>query len=509
MKKSLLAMLLCFALCLGLMIQTCTSLSQSLRRVEVEETVLMGDPNAAEGLILNERELILNTPMQWKVTYHPGETEKAETTVIYREKEYGYSTDSSWMDISTVTEVGFASSDWNTLRDFDNPYQMLWDTPEMQQALKTAEETGAATCSFHLADYLDQYPLDWNIQIPSTYYSSYDYHVLLEEDAKNQLQPYQKKLLEEYEQINDALQKHFPVPVHEEDILTLTLTKQEAGEYEADYSINREVGFYTTGAVTEQGCYLSLNPSGTETDISEIPGGLGIYRIPFDLMHNLSAFENREGDIVTESSMDVERLRIDRLSNVYSLEEGESVLIMEPASDKKGLVFITKDKENQLWLTVFDTKNNVPVQRLLLPRDGTYSPDSIVCEEDSIVILWEDTAVTVLSLEADTWAEQFTNVLFSVDSQEAEKLFHSLLSFAWDGKRLAVFCVNQSYAVPKDNLLTVVTADGVQFLASYRTSLSMPSAVDGERFTDYETGTYSVVSMYPYSGWAEFAGVRR
>lgn len=514
MKKSLFALILCLCLSVGLLVSACMGISHDIKTVDITETVLMGDSKEVQDIKLTEEMRLFDDSLQWKLSYHPGQTSPAEATLINDAVEFDFYQEWTGLYLMIPSNMGYTSTERDDFRQ-EWEYQEIWNQPEITEALSNLEKTGEMTVSCKLSDYYDEYPIQWDLRFPYDYELSWDCVVLRQEEyrcmmeeVKNGTRNSSDERLAQYHKVDQGLRNFFRFPVREEDVLTLTITKQ--GEfYDGNYSLNREAMIRTASALTDRGIYFSIEPS-ADIDFSQVPGGLGVYFLPYDTIPVVMECEDENGEVVTKDTFCVESVLADQIRTIYSLPEGERMMTVEASKDRKKVLLFTSDQNERRFLTVFDAETAAEVERLELTGNGKpVDCDQVFVGQDYLVIHWSNQTLTVLTQENERWEEAFTVALpgeaqlGEVPAWLAEEfqrgnwsylLFSSSnVSYDWDGSRLAIFS-SASYHL-EDSCLIVLDATGARFVACYHTSLGDPPALNGETYHVYSTEV-SVVRRY-------------
>lgn len=206
------------------------------------------------------------------------------------------------------------------------------------------------TFTVDLADYLDYYPIEGQIILPgiTIHFSEFN------------------SATEQYAQITQKFQEFFKIPVDTSFVVQYDIDKRYEGssygaKMDSNYFINAE------GAVTEDACYFTINSvkeDGTIVDTSLIPGGYGIYCLPY------------QADLGVDP---------DKLEMVYALDPAERFDSLSLSSDGKRLRLHTW-KENDLMLTVIDIATMTQVQKVRIVTNSNKSYYNVVSYDDFVLI---------------------------------------------------------------------------------------------------------------------------
>ena len=227
----------------------------------------------------------------------------------------------------------------------------------------------------------------------------------------------------------------------------------------SDYSLATDEAFYFTfNNRTEQGAVV---------DTSLIPGGYGIYRIPYTVDFD----PNKETGIL-----------IDQISTVYSIDPSHEVLRLHSSHDKSKLLLHTL--ENGWYvLTVIDRESMTALQRFEIQEKAP---------EHDFWKLWEDEEQDIFMVEMDQsyafFALQEDGTYAQIFLCEIPTKVHGRSQYSdmlYDGTRLVVGDVHNW-------LDTTNTAEGVFYLSVYDAS--------GLRYYgEYDTSLNSKIQSSEYN----------
>ena len=324
MKKTL-------ALVLALLLASAAALAASAvyagaesESVEYTPTVLAGSEDAAAGLELTLERAWLNWSggrgyprPYWRTvwTKDGSETEFELLTELNYYPEYdGYTGVNMYIDYSSSHD--------------DEGY---WLNRAFDDLAAEVEPGSSGDKYIRVADYTDYYPLAFDIDMPG-------YTEMLMPTDVPHLEPQQAA---DYE----ALSEFFRIPVLDTETISISLEKDNEGRVFSRGSASGgedAIQVYVESAVIGNCAYIVLPYEGEAPDFSLIPGGYGIYRLPFS-----------DGKMLT-----------DELENVYPTDDGTQVLGIT-AMDCGRLALHTYENGAYV-LTVIDTESFAAVQRLEL-----------------------------------------------------------------------------------------------------------------------------------------------
>lgn len=297
-------------------------------QVTVTQQILYGDPSAANGVQLLVRNQYADH-LLWETGMTLGEENSLKTEFTF---------DNDTVDrFYSVSYTGVSLNELQSIFSF-----MDYDLPEATQVryadaiayFKEAEasvpEGEVKSFTVDLAEYLDYYPLFGQIDLPGVTY------VVSEFDSWH----------EEYLEIGQKISDFFRIPMDMPHVVEWTVDKTSPGSsYGAIFS-DKDFYFYARGTVTENACYFTFNgirADGSLVDTSLIPGGYGIYCLPYG-----------------EKGVD-----IDGLSMVYALDQSEEYEGLFLSGDGKRLLLFTWQGDD-LTVTVIDIATMTQVQKEVL-----------------------------------------------------------------------------------------------------------------------------------------------
>lgn len=402
------------------------SLLPQRNQVAVEHTVLYGDPAAAEGL-----EAVCRTAFQdqlfWETTIRPGASPEVETSYDFSFKKqvssyaqdcgFNMSSTSSY-DVSYLESVGVSS-------------QPLEDAIAELEA-----ETGIGEMKsrrYPLQQFFDNYLIEYYIYFPYTQGRS----LLVDVDET-------------------VFSDFFRIPVLPEEQIVITCDKTD---YPSEV-ISKEVegGFptRTCSVFTEDVIYFSFDNvtgDGRYVDTSLIPGGYGIYRLPY----------TKETSSGSSPSYTVQS---EELSNCFSLDPTVCVYDLRLDSRQETLFLYTQEGEKN-WLTLLRTDTMDILQRLCL--SGSEMDASPWYQNDDFFVLSDGYELLLFARNKDG---RFEKQLETSLSPSEEPLFH--LSYkatmAWNGRKLAITSVSpkeENEWVTTAFVLAVYDESGLRYIGRY------------------------------------------
>lgn len=276
MKKVLLALSLALILAVSTAAYGASAVFATRDQVVYTEERLAGDPAALEGVTVNAR-ATQNYQLYWNSTFSPARPEMQHTEYEFFEVE---SYDRFQTGKREIWEYRGLSLYCHPSKALEYAEEELHENPApLAQAYRDLAKGTApgqdASRELLLKDYMEFYPLDYGMFAPGV--DSFGTGV------------------EGYEQYSEEyicawLENYFRIPVLEDEYCEISVHRTD-GEHISGWGFggsNTNTGdrFYmgTMGAVTEAAAYFAFDAhsdGGKLVDLSLLPDGFGIYRLPF------------------------------------------------------------------------------------------------------------------------------------------------------------------------------------------------------------------------------------
>lgn len=314
-------------------------------QVQFTETVLAGDPAAAESLSIRAHATYNdqlfwdsntvfngNKPLTTQTEYHFFNTEQKE------ESENFYNGVELYSDIEGSGAYTMDMSNQIEPVGIDRAYQELYNIVQPGQELKK---------TIAVADYYDYYPLSGIIDLQGI---REDFGIWRSYDPT-------------YDQsIPNKFEEFFQIPVLPTEQITISLVRDSDGATYTGSSNGEGEQFYfhTQSVVTPTTCYFAFNNRtnvGNIIDTSLIPGGYGIYAMDYT-PGTVKLLEG--GGIQTLGNGSVQ---LDSLRMVFPIDPHEEFLQLSQWADDKTILLYTR-LENTYYLTAIEMDTMQPVQRL-------------------------------------------------------------------------------------------------------------------------------------------------
>ena len=426
MRKAIAILLVLVMLCSACIIAAHAAVNTQRDQVVISENVIYGNRMAADGLNIVRR-ADWDERLHWTTDYNIGSENKYDTEFKFtqsREYErYSGRPDAGGITFSRNVGGGMSSSHEITREKLSDIFSGFEDiclaVMERAPAGMEYRET------LKLKDYYEFHPLNINVHLPELYYV----HRYSDDPVREYVRPMEGDYCSE---INEALSSFFKIPVTENDMAEINVYKEASGivtevdlntyvfledEYSGgDFWVNSVV-------IQEKGAYMVFD-CGDDIDFSNIPGGCGIYCMPFG-----ASFEF---DGSTYPTVDYEGL-----SMVYPLDKNTKIESFFYDEQQDRLVLITVENGGYVFTSINpDTMETVQ------------SFDITACEDGDVydVCQYEDFIVLYLSVEKFAVINNCGNGNYELDyvvdrcPENDEELFwyNSSSVMAYDGERLAV-----------------------------------------------------------------------
>jgi len=455
--KRLVILFLAVALMLSAVVTAAAALGNTQEQLTHEETVLSGDPAAAEGLALSLR-YSYREHLQWLSDYTMGDPQGSETafrfhigTPAYRYSETEYrgvtvNTMGDYFGVDTLSDLYRMESkngSYGVYPGLLGAYRQLYDeTPQ----------GGLTNTYLRIRDYCEYYPLAGVMELPANAYhwnpySSAGYLAGGEETAK-------------------VFNDYFRIPVLEDDWMQVVVDKRSGSVEEAvDVTESRKGSdvFRTSsvGICFEKTAYFTfsaLTEQGNVVDTGLIPGGYGLYSFAY----------NDRGEPDLES-----------LTTLCALDPAYAPYDMTVDEEHRNLLYISA-KDGDRYLTVISLETMQILQNIRILEEEGLQWQFYKLLENGLVAVTEEAGISVWEKnDRGLFEHRFTSALEGTEG--GHELYEA--EYAFDGQRLAVVrrMENRIPIDPEDPrsevsvqycgfLVSVYTADGCAYRGSYSAS---------------------------------------
>lgn len=451
MRKALIAFLALVLVCGCGAALAAQAVSAPCEDIAFQEYVFSGDQAAADGLTVQ-----LKAGMQHKANW--------ESTVQFSAQDYRTETSFRFLPAGQAEqpEMSYRGVEINFYHDaattgsddvfgFSTAYQSLLDT-------LSPGESGSRTIRF--ADYYDEYPFEFYIDLPGVRYETLADWEDASEDSDWPGECAQA-----------ALGRFFRIPVLQDEYVELGIDKNMDGTGSARSisSVREGDRFWmnTESVITDDACFFwfgNRTDNDRLIDTSRIPGGYGVYMLPYgplDPDAEASAFYGgNENEVYT-----------DRLTCFFPVDPETRIEHLGLTPDKTRLLLHTVEN-NMYYVTLIDCKTGAALQKLAIsdfdPKDNYVN---ITETADFVCIQQTLGRICVLTQNTDGLYQLVLRSDYSPDDLYSP-VYATVRAMAFDGKRLAIVNNDETVLVNDDNRTksylagtteALITLDGAYF----------------------------------------------
>ncbi len=264
----------------------------------------------------------------------------------------------------------------------------------------------------------------------------------------------------------DAMNEYFKIPVIENHTVHTTIRKnEERFSYSTYYENQFRIEF--NNVITDDNLFFTINNKTTKQengnvqyiDTSLIPGGYGIYAVPYT-----------DNDIIYEN-----------LSTVYSIDSAKTVIFFASDTAKENLYLGIND-DGRLIFKVIDIKTMTDVCELDL---GELLSEDITAEIYDDFIILEDSSQKLFVLEKLSDGTYSNALSYSLEESNQMGWNHIPYSYSavFDGERLVLMMMQEAFfdepLYTCSPTFAVITDDGVGYYGTYICSLGDYSDING------------------------------
>ena len=454
MRKVTIIMFIVLILALGGTCFAAVKIYDSRDEVRLTEMTAWGNKDSINDLTM-QMNIMYKDRLRWKTMVPMGKPEEAVTeymssiTPVYADfdRDSGLS-----MESFMYTDIVQDNILQGTLKGVTRAYAELADT------IGPGEE---AETEIYLKDYMDFYEYTIRLYIPGT--DIYRNPGWSNKSEKQEQEKYAIKKLNEF----------FKIPVLEDERHSITIGKNEHGDIYHTGSGNGESDLFymwTFNAIAENELYFTFDThsrDGVVVDTSLIPGGYGIYQLPFD--------SSLEG---SEENTDRISADVDGLKMVYSLDSQIDVMHLHLNENKDKLV-LHAEESGKYVVTIIDVATMNTLQKIeVMDWDKDYGYQ--IYENDNFFVNMvhkpkEEGKIEVVVFAENKNAECEIAFISEIQNKNIPSFNTSNIYLAFDGKRLAMSGFledeKQGYRETCNLFLAVCDASGMQYYGEYRNSL--------------------------------------
>lgn len=416
-----------------------------------QEHIFSGDPAAADGLTVQ-----LKTGMRYKLNW--------ESTVQFSAQDYRAETSFRFLPagqaeqqelIYNGVEINFyhdaATTGSDDVFGFSMAYQALLDT-------LSPGESGSRTIRF--ADYYDEYPFEFYIDLPDVRYGTL---AGWEDASEDSDWP--------GERAQAALGRFFRIPVLQDEYVELGIDKNMDGTGSARSisSVREGDRFWmnTESVITDDACFFWFGNRTDQdrlVDTSRIPGGYGVYMLPYGPLAPDAEASAFYGGNTNE-------VYTDQLTCFFPVDPETRIEHLGLTPDKSQLLLHTVEN-NMYYVTLIDCKTGAVLQKLEV---STFDPKenyvNITETADFVCIQQTQGRICVLTQNADGLYQLVLRSDYSPDDLYSP-VYATVRAMAFDGKRLAIVNNDETVLANDDNRTksylagtteALITLDGAYF----------------------------------------------
>lgn len=389
MKKNILIISLLAIFILGSFTFALASLLPQRDNVQFSETVLFGNPKAAEGLTINYKNHF-DYHLFWDTIWTVGTSPESAVTDYRFSVRGDRETESADPAITLNSHAFDTYNNMNGIRVLDEAYEKM-----AADAVPNEEITRVV----YLADYFEYYPMEVTLNLPG----------------------FNQREVQRPTQL--AFQEFFKIPVLPGDTMELRYWLGTDGSVSTHSSYGTDTLFHaeTESVLTEDTCYFTfttITRGRLYVDTSLIPGGFGIYALPY----------SEEG------------IETDKLSMVYPLNSKAQIQSMYLSSDHTSLFLFTKEDSSFYFAEIaLDTMETL--QKVKLGVHAFY--DNMLHVTDDYFAFYgaDDNDVSGYRIFSRNESGQFKYdflIPSPIDEGRNYFNFYSDATFAYDGDRAAL-----------------------------------------------------------------------
>lgn len=307
--------------------------------VTVKETILAGDKKAAEGVVVTTNSHYEETPLFWETTCIIGNENKVETQLdVDRERK------DEWVFEETLRlNLGYNEQmNWYGVGGEGNPESEGYPMKVFEDVIADVKPGGKHQDTVKLSEYIPYRNISMNISLYGE--SGYVKTILDGRDDGG----YFKFPMTEYSDTTVRVEMS-----SSGQISSLTVDPQHMHHLDEKSILTEDLNHVFT-AVGDM-ILVERNAGGMQLDVRSVPleeGTCGVHR--FDV----SFREAKQGPAFGEIDISNGQL-------IYPLKQGTSIVKLWFSEDGSQLLLLTLEDED-MWLTVLDSKTYEEVQRLHL-----------------------------------------------------------------------------------------------------------------------------------------------
>ncbi len=449
MKRVLCFLLVLVVLSTSLVAVTGYSLIKESDNVTFTLVDEWGDRRYLEG-VTAEMEFSHHDQLNWTVEFTPLEdtvTDYRYNTIIPRNDQvYGY--------------YGFSGATFSLIDMKNDNRRLKTDIENLKSEIKNDGEIKTLPVKFK--DYYEYYPVYFDFNLGELYVS---WHTAMGYDDVGSYS-FSEISYNRSTEFVEAMRSYFKIPVHEEDVREMRVHKHADGGYSYGASYYCSFDFLFYNAVFSDKLYFTFSNEMTDhngsdrllVDTSLIPGGYGIYSVPY-----------------TENDVKYEEIR-----TAYSISADSTVKAL-CSNEERNELYLALHENDKYVLHVIDTKTMTDISVIELFDFNSEEYVRVEQNEDFFVFIKNDGDFNVVAINEDRTYESALTGTMPPETIADRDYFSYRSRFGFDGERLAVW-VFESPGMEEIKILSlqpdvmIFTKDGLQYYCKWLCSLGDPVA---------------------------------
>lgn len=442
MKKFIALTLALVLLAIGAITAITAEIGSHDNTVTHTEKVIWGDPSAVEGAVVKSVSHYQNH-LVWNSVYTVGKGTETEYKFHFVKHYSNGKPRLSGFLLHTDIAYGFnlnepASKQTGIAR----VYKELYDSLDY-------DEQGSKT--IRLADYYDYYPISVNINLPSLLWNATAESF---SDGRSVISTAQNQ---NDKKVYDDICNFFKIPVVDTEYVDISVSKHHGNNVGFGHGwSDKESDHYaidTQSAYTDTVCFIAVSNrtlNGEIMDFSNIPGGYGIYALPY------------EGA----------KLKSEELAMVYKLDEDAVVNHITVSTDNSKLL-LTVVEGGASYFEVVDIATMTQLQKFKI-NDGSHY---IVYPNEGFIAYEFENHIAVIEEKNGIYELAFVADKFFADHTDNEYFyFRSGAALDFDGEKLIVvdnILTDQTWYDSCGFFMAVYDKNGLQYFGEYESSLDV------------------------------------
>lgn len=415
MRRSLVIMLLLLVLSVGGLCLAHRRVDAAKDAVTLDETVLYGEKSSARGLVVDSS-FQCDYRLFWNIRQTFGEEPEVRTAFAFSQAEKR-AVQSRVYSGAMFHYVfgGYGASTTGSLAMEDESAPVRDVASRTRAGEKHSELV-------YLKDYYDYFPILLDFDLPIS--------IAMDED------------------IRQSFADYFRIPIKSDYRVEITVEKNASGDVFCmgiSSVAGSEMYLESESVITDTGCFFTLTCSGWDgilLDTSLIPGGYGIYYLPY------------------AQGMQIQ--------TAFRVDPAQAKIVsLQASADKKELLLVTQEG-GAYMLTILDAATAEPLCKMSLFDDGENFWKLFI--QDNFLVAQSGSRLAVVTKSAyGVYTPEMT-----VDTVTAKEYGFSMAWDAavdYDGSHLAVAAFQQYKVCGYD--LAVFDGNGLSFLGRYDNSLDI------------------------------------